>query len=208
YARTITRSIDHKTLLDIQRLSDVSINLNSVQDSSSMFANRAIELQAQGTYVLSNYNVGINSQYHQVHISNGFLDTLDTLNSLSEQQIRQNQAAGIRSVFSNDLALMRIAKILEAVGLDAPVVQPRVAIMQHSAYARLDEDIEGQTYEHISTVVDSSVDKHSIQEQADIVVHMNTDFEYASTHVEDLVNAFRYTDATSVEKIDYAPSTT
>lgn len=208
YARTITRSIDHKTLLDIQRLSDVSINLNSVQDSSSMFANRAIELQAQGTYVLSNYNVGINSQYPQVHISNGFLDTLDTLNSLSEQQIRQNQAAGIRSVFSNDLALMRIAKILEAVGLDAPVVQPRVAIMQHSADARLDEDIGGQTYEHISTVVDSSVDKHSIQEQADIVVHMNTDFEYASTHVEDLVNAFRYTDATSVEKIDYAPSTT
>src|SRR5699024_7120132 len=80
YAHALTPAIDHRALLDIQRLVDVSINLNSVQNSSSMFANRAIELQAQGTFVLSNYNVGLNSRYPHVHISNGFTDTLAALN--------------------------------------------------------------------------------------------------------------------------------
>src|SRR5699024_12499930 len=100
----LTPAISHPQLLDIQRLVDVSINLNSVQSSASMFANRAIELQAQGTYVLSNYNVGLNSRYPHVHVSNGVIDTLAALDSLAKKQLRENQAAGIRAVFTHDLA--------------------------------------------------------------------------------------------------------
>src|SRR5699024_264956 len=43
-----------------------------------------------------------------------------------------------------------------------------------------------------------------LQKYADVVVHMATTYEYAPTHVEDLVNAFRYTDAQAVEKIEHS----
>lgn len=204
YARALTSSIDHRSLLDVQRLVDVSVNLNSVQGSASMFANRAIELQAQGTYVLSNYNVGINSRYPHVHISNGFTDTLTTLNSLSENHIRQVQATGIRSVFSNDLAIMRIGKILQTVGLSGDVSIPSVAIVKESSDEHLSREIDRQTYQQIDHIVEASAAGavEAIYESSDVVVHMGTGHEYAPTHVEDLVNAFRYTDALAVEKLE------
>ncbi|GAA4119651.1 glycosyltransferase family 2 protein [Enteractinococcus coprophilus] len=206
FAHLVTPAIEHQPLLDIQRLVDVSINLNSVSNSSSMFANRAIELQAQGTVVLSNYNVGLNSRYPHVHISNGFTDTLAALNSLNDIQIREIQAAGIRSVFSNDLALMRIAKIIETVGTSAHVADPRVVVVKHGNDDHLDTEIDRQTYRNIVEVIkkETVAEVRQLQEQADIVVHVDTDYEYAPTHVEDLVNAFRYTDARTVEKV---PST-
>jgi len=207
YAHALTPAIDHRVLLDIQRLVDVSINLNSVQNSSSMFANRAIELQAQGTFVLSNYNVGLNSRYPHVHISNGFTDTLAALDHLTERQIREIQADGIRAVFSNDLAIMRIAKIIEAVGLDAEVAEPRVGVLKHGHDERLATDIAQQTYGNITEVAEASSETTSLElaERVDVVVHLNTDHEYAPTHVQDLVNAFRYTDARTVEKIQRGP---
>lgn len=203
YANAVTSAIDHQPLLDIQRKVDISINLNSVSNSTSMFANRAIELQAQGTVVLSNYNVGLNSRYPHVHISNGFTDTLATLNTLTEPQIRELQAAGLRSVFSNDLALMRVAKIIETVGLSGDVDEPRVVVIKHSADERLNRDIAQQTYSNVTGVVDASTTPTAVETRnfADIVVHFDAGYEYASTHIEDLVNAFRYTDAVAVEKI-------
>ncbi|OAV51203.1 glycosyltransferase family A protein [Enteractinococcus helveticum] len=203
FAHITTPAIDHQSLLDIQRLADVSINFNSVSSSSSMFANRAIELQAQGTFVLSNYNVGLNSRYPHVHISNGFTDTLAALNNLSDKHIRAIQADGIRTVFSNDLALMRIAKIIETVGSTARIADPRVVILKHDDDEYLSTELKRQTYGNIVDVVgtESISDVHQLQTQADVIVHVGTDYEYAPTHVEDLVNAFRYTDARTVEKI-------
>lgn len=203
FGHSLTPAIDHQQLLDIQRVVDVSINLNSVQNSGSMFANRAIELQAQGTFVLSNYNVGLNSRYPHVHLSNGFTDTLAALDHLTEQDIREIQADGIRSVFSNDLATMRIAKIIETVGLDAAVAEPKVVVVKHDHDEQLAADIGQQTYGNITNVLEASGEQSSaaLAEHADVVVHMDTNYEYASTHIEDLVNAFRYTDAISVEKI-------
>lgn len=203
FAQSITPAIAHQKLLDIQRVVDVGINLNSVSNSASMFANRAIELQAQGTFVLSNYNVGLNSRYPHVHISNGFTDTLAALNSLDEAKVREIQAAGIRSVFSNDLAIMRIAKILQTIGLEADVTDPRVAVIKHDSDVSLDQELATQSYSNIVDVLDATdIDSvEALRDRADIVVQVGTEYEYDPTHVEDLVNAFRYTDAISVEKL-------
>lgn len=203
FAHALTSAIDHQKLLDIQRIADIGINLNSVSASASMFANRAIELQAQGTFVLSNYNVGLNSRYPHVHVSNGFTDTVGALDNLSEAHIRETQAAGIRSVFSNDLATMRIAKILQTVGHEADVTSPRVVVVKHDEDERLNDYLAQQSYENITDIVgagdQAAID--ALPDRADVVVHMNREYEYDPTYVEDLVNAFRYTDAARVEKL-------
>lgn len=204
YSNTVTPAIDHQQLMDIQRVVDVSINLNSVSNSVSMFANRAIELQAQGTFVLSNYSVGLNSRYPHVHLSNGYTDTLAALNNLEPRQVREIQAAGIRSVYSQDLASMRIAKILEAVGYTVEVPNPKVMILKHGSDQQLEADIASQSYSNIIVDLDadSAVYRKDLYDEVDIVAHLSSEFEYASTHIEDLVNAFRYTDASTVEKIN------
>lgn len=203
FANVVTPAIDHQQLMDIQRLVDIGINLNSVSNSVSMFANRAIELQAQGTFVLSNYNVGLNSRYPHVHMSNGYTDTLAALNNLDPSKVREIQAAGIRAVFSQDLAIMRIAKILETVGHTVEVPDPRVMILKHGSDEKLEADIADQSYPNINVSIeaDSIENREDLYNDVDIVVHLKSDYEYASTHVEDLVNAFRYTDASTVEKI-------
>lgn len=202
FAASVSPAIEHQTLLDIQRQVDFGINLNSVSDSASMFANRAIELQAQGTVVLSNYNLGLNSRYPHVHISNGFSDTLAALNTFDDNTIRDIQAEGIRSVFSNDLAVMRIASILKKVGLSVETLDPQVVVVKHNSDQKLDDDIASQTYKHTPMVVpDERLEaRPEIVEGADIVVHFDSAYEYGPTYVQDLVNAFRYTDAVSVEK--------
>lgn len=203
YAEALTSAVEHQELLDIQRVTDFGINLNSVVNSTTMFANRAIELQAQGTYVLSNYNVGLNSRYPHVHVTNGFVDTRDSLDRLSEGEIRAVQASGIRSVFSNDMAIMRIAKIIETVGLSATVTDPRVAVVQHGNDSRLSADIAHQSYSNIVKVIDAAdTSMESLDRDVDIVVHVDNDFEYETTHIEDLVNGFRYTDSMIVEKVE------
>src|SRR5699024_9034190 len=144
FAHAITPAIDHQPLLDIQRVADISINLNSVQNSSSMFANRAIELQAQGTFVLSNYNVGLNSLSPHSDLSNGFTDPPAVLYQLTEAAIRDVQAVVIRTAFSNDLAIMRIAKIIDTVGLEAEVSDPRVLIVAKDRDEQLAQDLSQQ----------------------------------------------------------------
>jgi glycosyltransferase involved in cell wall biosynthesis len=98
---------------------------------------------------------------------------------------------------------MRIAKILRTVGLQADVTEPRVVIVKHDRDERLDQDVAVQNYANIVEVVDTDQESssHTYRDRADIVVHVDTDHEYDPTHVEDLVNAFRYTDARSVEKL-------
>src|SRR5690625_4493908 len=98
---------------------------------------------------------------------------------------------------------MRIAKILRTVGLEADVTEPRVVIIKHDRDEQLDQNVAVQSYANIVEVVDAdqAPSSSAYRDRADIVVHVDTNYEYEPTHVEDLVNAFRYTDAISVEKL-------
>lgn len=199
----ILPAIDHTQLLNIQRVSDIAINLNSVHSSMTMYANRAIELQAQSTFVLSNYNAGLNSRYPHVHLVNSYRDVLATLESINEDWLRKAQADGVRSVFSNDLALMRVQRILKSVGLSEDRLSPTVGLIVSGGDDTLAEDLGRQTYAEISRSVDAEDEAAvaALREESDIVVNVSSKYRYATTHIEDLVNAFRYTDARQVSKV-------
>ncbi|MGO1182500.1 MAG: glycosyltransferase [Micrococcaceae bacterium] len=196
-------AIDHGQLLNIQRVSDIAINLNSVHSSMTMYANRAIELQAQSTFVLSNYNAGLNSRYPHVHLVNSYRDVLATLESMNEDWLRKAQADGVRSVFSNDLALMRIRRILKSVGLGEDRMTPTVGVVVAQGDDVLAEDMARQTYPEISRTVDANDSSAvaTLRAESDVIVNVSSEYRYATTHIEDLVNAFRYTDARHVSKV-------
>lgn len=197
-------AIDHRFLLDVQRLSDIAINLNSVSFSSTMMANRAIELQAQNTAVLSNYNARLNSRYPHVHLANSADDVRGFLETMTMAELRRMQADGLRAVFSNELASSRLRSILRAVGHEVTGQDLRVGIVLEGRDRRLEQQVEAQTLPAV--VIPPGLDgSHGSAagtgRDVDVLVRMGPGFDYEPTHVEDLVNAFRYTSATSVEKI-------
>ncbi|MFC0582687.1 glycosyltransferase [Micrococcoides hystricis] len=192
-------SIGHDELLSLLRLSDIAINLNSVQDSRTMYANRVVELQATGTLVLSNYNAGINSRYPQVHTANSARDVQDLLENLKLGELRRIQADGIRDVFTHDLTSYRIDDILRSVGLQGPERHLRVAVTSSDIDDQLRTDFAAQTYGNLEVI--SENDFAARAAEFDIRLDASTDFAYGPHYVQDIVNGFHYSAASSVQKV-------
>src|SRR5699024_7077617 len=97
-----------------------------------------------------------------------------------------------------------ISKIVQAVGMKADMTDPRVTIVQQQNDERLSAEIASQTYSNVVGITEAAHGSlpDGLSEHSDILVYMAPEFEYASTHVEDLVNAFRYTGSRAVQKIE------
>lgn len=199
FAGAILPAIGHDELLELLRLSDIAINLNSVQDSMTMFANRVVELQATGTLVLSNYNAGINSLYPQVHTVNSARDIKALLETLNQDELRRAQADGIRDVFTNDLTHFRIDSILESVGFSTPRRDLEVVAVIDAPDERLKEQFARQSFGSIPVV--SPADLEARSASVDVVVDVSAELDYGPHYVQDLVNAFRYSDAPVAQKV-------
>src|SRR5699024_7194194 len=67
--KNISETIPHERLMRLHKATNWGINLNSVRDSVTMFANRIYELQAMGNVVISNYNKGVQIKFPHLFIS-------------------------------------------------------------------------------------------------------------------------------------------
>ena len=189
-------AISHERLLKLQRVTDVSINLNSVIGSMTMYANRAVELQAMGAYVLSNYNAGINDRFPSVFIAEGSIDVRDQLLSLDPEAMYRAQMAGLRTVYSGHTAHQHFGQLLEQVGLPVSRRELRVAACGDPGVV---ERFVGQ--QSLSTIMPMDVGQLArAAELADIVIPVDEDINYGFHYAEDLVNGFRYTDSEFVTK--------
>lgn len=187
--------LDHEVLLDLQRLLPVGINLNSVTNSQSMYANRVIELQAMGTFIVSNYSAGVNSLYPQVCMPDSALDMQQTYEALTPESIRQAQVAGIRAAFTANTAFDRIDTIAEAMGLtsSAPNHTVYVSGLNDTEVAEL---ADSQTYTgSLRALTDPSTVAGT---DGDIVLDLAGRSDLGPNLVQDAVNAFRFADVDEV----------
>lgn len=115
YVPYIVESTDHETLQKIHKLYDFTLNLNSVKDSNTMFANRVYELQATGTIVISNYSVGINSKFPNVFLANTSKELKVYLQKLSDKERYQTQMEGVRTVLRSETAFHRVQELIQVV---------------------------------------------------------------------------------------------
>ncbi|WP_210604455.1 glycosyltransferase [Brevibacterium oceani] len=195
YLPHLHRPIEHEALLDLQRLLPVGINLNSVVNSQSMYANRIIELQAMGTFVVSNYNAGVNSLYPQVCMPDSSLDMQQTYRALTQRSIREAQVAGIRAAFTANTAFDRIDTIAEAMELDSGAPEHTVHIAGLSEPG-FEEFRSTQTY--TGPMVALEDDDRIVDSDGDVVIDLTGHSGFGPNLVQDAVNAFRYTDVDEV----------
>lgn len=193
YLPYVEPAIAHDELLRIHRTSDISINLNSVVDSTSMYANRVVELQAMGCTVLSNYNAGVNDRFPNVYMPESAFDTADILASLDAGHLYRNQMAGLRNVYTSHVNFDRMHSLLSTCGL--PVGQPgerRLAVIGNTRVA--ERFIESQQLAGVDTTSIRIADDEAAARTsgAELACSVVDGFDYGRHYLQDLLNATKF----------------
>lgn len=199
YYRYISPSIDHEHLQKVHKLYDWAINMNSVRDSRTMFANRIYELQAAGNLILSNESLGVREQFEEVQIVENKEDVVATLNAFDDEEVYRKQIAGIRRIMRSETTFDRVGELLQNSGYK--VCQPvrKVAVLAKAFTEEMNKDFAKQTYPHkVLLRMDGDVEKKL--DGCDMVTLWDENSTYGAFYLEDMVNAFKYTDCAYVTK--------
>ncbi|QFT53808.1 glycosyltransferase [Microbulbifer sp. THAF38] len=107
------------------------VNMNSVQDSETMFARRVYESLASGTPVISNSSIGVEKLFGDVVIlSNGRQSIVNQLKDLEESPADYRDLArrGVRMVMREHTYGHRIQKLCELIGIQVEVALPKAIL--------------------------------------------------------------------------------
>ena len=199
YLEHLHGPLAHAELLSIQRLLPVSMNLNSVHASQTMFANRVIELQAMGTCVVSNYSAGVNTQFPNVFMPDREIDMVQWLEGLSLSDIRKAQVDGVRNAFTDNTNFDRVRAMLEFCGFKLPANEPQVFVegLGNDEFANF---VAGQK---TRLALKQSTELTSPEaESRYVMLHVDASKEYDPHFVDDLINGFKYSSAKTVVSED------
>lgn len=199
YLSYVSPAQPHDILQKIHKMCDWAININTVKNSQTMFANRSFELQANGVLMISNYSVGMNSILPNIFIATDRRDINGILNSFTEEEKYERQISGVRSVMTGHTCYDRIGAFLQCAGYSTEQPVRKVLVLADTLSEHVCECFSRQTYEHKQLYAVNDVDS-SILNDFDIIAWFAEDAEYEEFYLEDMTNAFKYTACDYVTK--------
>lgn len=208
FRRFQSPAIGHENLQRIHRLYDWAININSVQDSRTMFANRVYELQACGNLLISNDSLGVREKFPGVFIVRTSDEVSKILSEMTPEEVRRRQLAGIRRVMTGETCFDRIAYMLTKVGIKTEVPVRKVLVVARELSQKVRETFDRQTYAAKTLMAEKDVTE-TFKSEYDMLAVFGPDQEYEPSYLEDLINAFKYTNCDYVQlgddcRFDYA----
>lgn len=205
------------------------VNMNSIQQSQTMFARRAFEMLASNTITVGNFSRGIKNYFGDLTISTDDAETLEkTLAFYCANDItaKKYRLLGLRKVLSEHLYEDRLNYIVQKVfGKSLLVNQPVVGVLAYCETAEQAQRVrwmfERQKYEQCQLVLigqptGKETDKVrflSIQQaenllcanfEADFYACMDPHDYYGEYYLTDLVLTLRYGQYEGVGKVRYA----
>lgn len=202
YVKYTSPAIEHEDLQKVHKMYDWAINLNSVKYSNTMFANRVYELQALGNILLSNYSVGVNNQFPNVFIINTRNEVQHILNGFTEEEKYRHQVYGIRRVMSHETTYERIQELLDKTDTPYKKVKRSVAVLVERKTGKVQEMFENQNYPY-KTLFQIDEFTEELKQQYDMIAFFDENKEYGEFYLEDMINAFKYTDSDYITKDAY-----
>lgn len=193
YMDHVGPGVGHLDLMKLQRSVDIHLNLNSVINSGSMYANRVVELQAMGAFVLSNYSLAVNDIYPEVQLIDKPAEVPLVLESLTGDELYRAQNEGLRRVWEYDTAWQRMSEMLKSVNAPVATLSERVAAVPEG-------DTSVDDVKLIAALQTTPVDVMSVENlqsrshDYDVIVPLSVSHDYSATHVRDLLNVFRFAD--------------
>lgn len=199
-------AIGHENLQRIHRLYDWAININSVQDSRTMFANRVYELQACGNLLISNDSLGVREKFPGVFIVRTSDEVSKILSEMTPEEVRRRQLAGIRRVMTGETCFDRIAYMLTRVGIKTEVPVRKVLVVARELSQKVRETFDRQTYPYKTLVEESDV-TDALKAKYDLFAYFDDGNSYDEFYLEDMINVFKYTNCERVHFADYGRMT-
>lgn len=202
YLKFISPEIEHSDLQKVHKLYDWALNLNTIKYSTSMFANRVYELQALGNIIISNYNLAINNKFPNVFLVTGKNEVSDILNGFTEEEIYRHQVNGIRMVMSKETTYDRLKDVLEVAKIDNNILEKSIAVIVKEIDDNILNMFDKQTYKNKKLVLEDKFNDE-VKKQFDMITFFNNDSEYDMYYLENMINAFKYTNSDYITKNSY-----
>lgn len=120
YTPYIKPSLSYKDIIKEYKKYEVFLNVNSIEDSPTMFSRRIFELLASGTPIISSYSQGIDNYFKDiVLLSNNKNDTEIYLDLLLNDKGKRDKLSvlGQREIFNNHTYSRRFNNILDIIGV-------------------------------------------------------------------------------------------
>ena len=192
YAPFIVPPIRHDILQKAHKAFDWTVNLNSVVDSETMCAMRVFEVQALGGLLLSNYALSVSNAFPGVFIVLDSDEVPRILGGYSEREIANMQIEGVRRLYRDATVYDRLNEMFEMAGVDCRFPARAVYVVGDASDPRVAASIAAQTLEG-AVLVDRAEAADRLA-GADGFVAMWGDGFSNEHHLEDMVNAFKFTD--------------
>ncbi|MBZ9622592.1 glycosyltransferase [Clostridium sp. FP2] len=121
YLPFIKGYVPYEKITDLYKKYSIFLNVNSVNDSPTMFSRRVFELLACGTNVISSYSLGIEKMFPEVvKLSRMKEDTLKYLEILTKNKEERDRLSllGEREVFNHHTYTLRLETILDKIAVN------------------------------------------------------------------------------------------
>lgn len=207
YYEYVSPAIEHEALQKVHKLFEWAININSVTESSTMFANRVYELQAIGNILISNYSKGVAEKFDGVHIVSSSDEVQNVLTSMNDEELYHERVKNIRRVMTGETTFDRIGQIISVIGKEEYILSRKVAVVIPKNNKRLMEEFKNQSYSDRVMISYEELGKRYLDD-VDIIAFWNKKFSYGRFYLEDMINAFKYTSCSFVTKQAYFDKTT
>jgi len=198
YATSIVPKMDHLELMKYQSRYNWAINLNSVKDSFTMFAQRLYELEGLGVLAISNYSKGVASLLPFTFLVRDKNEIAGILNSMTRDEMYERQICAVRHVMSKHTAFDRFLFMLEKIGAKQFFTPRKVAVVFDKLTDDLKEMFKSQTYDNKELISISELETRFTE--FDITAFFSADMFYGAFYLEDMVNGFKYTDCDYITK--------
>ena len=194
--------IEKEDLQVAHKLFNWAVNINSSNHNNSMFADYVYALQASGNIVLSNYNEGINNLFPHVFTIVKKEEIGGIMSTFDEEELYEHQILGIRKIMTHDTSYQRMYELLKKIGMDVQDPIRRVAVIVKEDSAKVREQFLEQSYPHKKIVLEEKISDDLLKEY-DFITYFNSQANYNAYYLEDMINAFKYTDVDFVTKAAY-----
>jgi len=199
YQSRVAPAIPYDALQQVSKCYDWVLNLNSIKYSKTMCARRVYESQALGNLILSNYSIAVNNEFPNIFTVHDAQEATAIVERTSQEEIERLRAEGLRAVMTEHTVFERMDQILAFIGRVPETRKHRLLIV-----VAQDGEVIRDVINRQSLTPDEIVSADALTEQtydqADLVAWMDGHESYGEYYLEDLVNGFKYSDASIVRK--------
>lgn len=200
YQPFIKGYVPYEEIAELYKRYNIFLNVNSVDDSPTMFSRRVFELLACGTNVISSFSPGIEKMFPEiVKLSRTKEDTLEYLQTLiKDKELRDRLSLlGEREIFNHHTYTIRLETILDKIGMNyEEIINSGVSVItctnKEDDMDFIFKNYERQLYENKELIIILNSDNMNIKSWENKSKSYNNVKIFQIDEKEPLVNCLNY----------------